>query len=123
MKKLGRLGKWGRMRLGFLKEHQPTLLQSLWAMGSLRAHLKSVDQMAAGAMREMVAKGMNALNAEEWIVREMVMPEGSETKPELDEEMSPTLKAFAGIEDSRQEMINDWIEETEGWRRDVYESP
>ncbi len=37
------LGKWGRMRRRFLKEHRPALYSSMLLTGSLDQHLTEID--------------------------------------------------------------------------------
>ncbi len=37
------LGKYGRMRLRYLREHQPVLYNQLLLSGKLMAHLHSID--------------------------------------------------------------------------------
>ena len=52
-------GKYGRMRLTYLKEHRPALYTSLLLSGKLNAHLNEIDE-AANAQMELLIKQMAA---------------------------------------------------------------
>lgn len=40
------IGRWGRIRLNYLKEHRPTLFSQLLLSGKLQEHLADVDEQA-----------------------------------------------------------------------------
>lgn len=52
---VGFLGKYGRMRLNYLKEHHHALYTSLLFSGKLNAHLHDVDERASKQVDEIVA--------------------------------------------------------------------
>ena len=52
-------GKYGRLRLTYLKEHRPALYTSLLLSGKLNAHLNEIDE-AAHARMELLTKQMAA---------------------------------------------------------------
>ena len=58
------LGKYGRMRHTYLREHRPDLYQNLLLSGQLRAHLLEIDQTCRERTeriisRMAVAEGVN----------------------------------------------------------------
>ncbi len=70
------LGKYGRMRRSFLKEHHPALYSTMLLNGTLSQHLAEIDQTchervehicAAMAAREGVAEALKASNQLEWV--------------------------------------------------------
>ena len=52
-------GKYGHMRLTYLKQHRPTLYTSLLLSGKLNAHLNEIDETAHARM-ELITKQMAA---------------------------------------------------------------
>ena len=52
-------GKYGRLRLTYLKEHRPALYTSLLLSGKFNAHLNEIDE-AANAQMELMTKQMAA---------------------------------------------------------------
>ena len=50
------LGKYGRMRKTYLKEHRPVLYNCLVLNGSLNSHLLETDQAAQIRLDEMMSK-------------------------------------------------------------------
>jgi len=61
------IGKYGYIRLEFLKEHKPELYEQLRRCGELRAHLAVVDQEAREYSRRVVPETATA-----WGVTEQV---------------------------------------------------
>ena len=58
------LGKYGRMRREFIKEHRPMLFNSLVATGKLHPHLLEIEDAANQRMEQMMremakAEGIN----------------------------------------------------------------
>ena len=49
------LGKYGRMRLHYLKEHRRVLYTNLFTTGKLDEHLHEVDQRATKQVEQIVA--------------------------------------------------------------------
>ena len=50
------LGKYGRMRLNFLKQQHPVLYHTMLLNGSLYPHLMEVEQTAESRMQQMMAE-------------------------------------------------------------------
>ena len=50
------LGKYGRMRKTYLREHRPVLYNRLVLNGSLNAHLAEIDHAAQTRIDEMISK-------------------------------------------------------------------
>ena len=50
------LGKYGRMRLNFLKQQHPVLYNTMLLSGSLYPHLMEVEQTAESRMRQMMTE-------------------------------------------------------------------
>ena len=50
------LGKYGRMRLNFLKQQHPVLYHTMLLSGSLYPHLMEVEQTAESRMQQMMAE-------------------------------------------------------------------
>lgn len=48
------LGKYGRMRKAYLKEHRPVVYNNLLLSGSLTAHLQETDETAQARMEALV---------------------------------------------------------------------
>ena len=72
------LGKYGRMRLNYLKEHKKTEYTILWLNNKLRPHLKEIDKIANErfdlimkqlAERENITEELKAANQLEWVGR------------------------------------------------------
>ena len=70
------LGKYGRMRKTYLREHRPVLYNRLVLNGSLNAHLTEIDQAAQTRIDEMmsrlaaasgVAENLKATNPMRWV--------------------------------------------------------
>ena len=72
------LGKYGRMRLNYLKEHKYTEYIILWSENKLRKHLKDIDiecqkqfelLMKQFAEKENITEELKATNQMEWVSR------------------------------------------------------
>ncbi len=72
------LGKYGRMRRRYLKEHRPTLYSTMLLNGTLSHHLAEIDQTchermehlcADMAAQEGVTEALKASNQLEWVRR------------------------------------------------------
>ena len=50
------LGKYGRMRHTYLREHRPDLYQNLLLSGQLRAHLLKIDQTCRDRMERIISQ-------------------------------------------------------------------
>ena len=50
------LGKYGRMRHTYLREHRPELYQDLVLSGRLRAHLLEIDQTCRERMERIICR-------------------------------------------------------------------
>ena len=50
------LGKYGRMRRNYLKQHHPVLYNSMLLNGTLCPHLMEVEQTAESRMQQMMAE-------------------------------------------------------------------
>ena len=50
------LGKYGRMRQNYLKQHHPVLYNSMLLNGTLYPHLMEVEQTAESRMQQMMAE-------------------------------------------------------------------
>ena len=50
------LGKYGRMRLSFLRQQRPVLYNTMLLNGSLYPHLMEVEQTAESRMRQMMTE-------------------------------------------------------------------
>ena len=50
------LGKYGRLRRTYLKEHRPVLYNTMLLNGSLYPHLMEVEQTAESRMQQMMAE-------------------------------------------------------------------
>ena len=72
------LGKWGRMRRRYLKEHRPALYSSMLLTGRLDQHLAEIDEACEERMelltrqmarQERVTESLKAADQMEWIRR------------------------------------------------------
>jgi hypothetical protein len=59
------LGRFGKMRKTFLKEHHSGLYQGLLMTGKLSAHLLEIDRTADERMEQLTASFMDAENVTE----------------------------------------------------------
>ena len=59
------LGKYGRMRKNYLKEHRPVLWNSLLLSENLYPHLKEIDETATSRLEKMMPELMKAVGATE----------------------------------------------------------
>lgn len=75
---LSPLGKYGRMRKQYLKEHRPILFSSLLLSEKLYPHLSEIDRVCVERLellirqmadREGVTEALKAANQMEWIRR------------------------------------------------------
>ena len=72
------LGKYGRMRRSYLKEHRPILYTNLLTSGTLHRHLAEIDQacnermaiiVSDMARQEDVTEALKAADQMEWVCR------------------------------------------------------
>ena len=72
------IGKYGRMRLDYLKNHRPVIYNTLAATGKLQAHLLEIEQTAQDRLDRMMAEmkktsgvteKLKAENQMEWVGR------------------------------------------------------
>ena len=72
------IGKYGRMRLDYLKNHRPVIYNTLMATGKLQAHLLEIEQTAQDRLDRMMAEmkkaagvteKLKAENQMEWVGR------------------------------------------------------
>ena len=70
------IGKYGRMRRSYLKEHRPILYTNLLTSGTLHRHLAEIDQacnermaiiVSDMARQEDVTEALKAANQMEWV--------------------------------------------------------
>ncbi|MBQ6316060.1 MAG: TnpV protein [Oscillospiraceae bacterium] len=70
------LGKWGRMRRRYLKEHRPALYSSMLLTGRLDQHLAEIDRsceeqlefiMQQLATKEGMTEALKAADQMEWV--------------------------------------------------------
>lgn len=59
------LGKYGRMRKTYLKEHRTVLYNNLLLTGKLTAHLQEIDEAANGRLEQMIPELAKAAGATE----------------------------------------------------------
>ena len=59
------LGKYGRMRKTYLKEHRPVLYNNLLLSGSLTAHLQEIDETANSRMEALMVELAEQVGATE----------------------------------------------------------
>ena len=72
------IGKYGRMRHSYLKEHRPVLYANLLTSGALHCHLAEINQacnermeiiVSAMAKQERVTEALKAADQMEWVRR------------------------------------------------------
>ena len=72
------IGKYGRLRRSYLKEHRPVLYANYLTSGTLHQHLAEIDQacnermeiiVSAMAKRESVTETLKAADQLEWVLR------------------------------------------------------
>ena len=65
------IGKYGRMRRSYLKEHRPVLYASLLTSGTLHRHLAEIDHACNERMarQEDVTEALKAADQMEWVRR------------------------------------------------------
>ena len=72
------IGKYGRMRLNYLKEHRPVIYNQLILSGKLYAHLGEIEQTCQDRMERMipqmkeaegVTEALTAADQMEWVRR------------------------------------------------------
>ena len=72
------IGKYGRMRRSYLKEHRPVLYANLLTSGTLHRHLAEIDQacnermaiiVSDMARQEDVTEALKAADQMEWVRR------------------------------------------------------
>ena len=72
------IGKYGRMRKSYLKEHRPILYANLLTSGTLHRHLTEIDQacnermeiiVSAMVKQEGVTEALKAADQMEWVRR------------------------------------------------------
>ena len=59
------LGKYGRMRKNYLKEHRPVLWNSLLLSESLYPHLREIDETATSRLERMMPELMKSAGVTE----------------------------------------------------------
>ena len=77
------IGKYGRMRRSYLKEHRPVLYANYLTSGTLHRHLAEIDQacnkrmeiiISAMAKQEVVTEVLKAADQMEWVRRMNSIP-------------------------------------------------
>ena len=72
------IGKYGRMRKRYLKEHRPVVYNQLIVSGKLFSHLREIDSTCNARMEQMVkqmakaenvTESLKAENQMEWVAR------------------------------------------------------
>lgn len=72
------IGKYGRMRMNYLKEHRPIIYNQLILTGKLYAHLGEIEQTCHDRMEHMipqmkeaegVTEALKATDQKEWVRR------------------------------------------------------
>lgn len=72
------IGKYGRMRKNYLKDHRPVLYSNMLLEGKLFQHLAEIDQACENRMnlivrqmaeQEGVTEALKAANQMEWVAR------------------------------------------------------
>ena len=59
------LGKYGRLRKTYLKEHRPVLWNSMILLDTLYPHLREIDQTANSRLEQMIPQLMQAAGVTE----------------------------------------------------------
>lgn len=59
------LGKYGRMRQTFLREHHPVIFNAMLLSGKLMPHLHEIDETAHGRLEAFVAEQAKAMDLTE----------------------------------------------------------
>lgn len=67
------LGKYGRMRKAYLKEHRPVLFTNLLLSEKLYPHLREIDETAQNRLETMMPKLMEAAGISEKLKAENPM--------------------------------------------------
>ena len=67
------LGKYGRMRKAYLKEHRPALFSNLLLTEKLYPHLREIDETAQNRLETMIPKLMKAAGISEKLKAENPM--------------------------------------------------
>ena len=67
------LGKYGRMRKTYLKEHRPVLFSNLFLSEKLYPHLREIDEAAQNRLETMIPKLMEAAGISEKLKAENPM--------------------------------------------------
>ena len=67
------LGKYGRMRKTYLKEHRPVLFTNLLLSEKLYPHLREIDEAAQNRLETMIPKLMEAAGISEKLKAENPM--------------------------------------------------
>ena len=67
------LGKYGRMRKTYLKEHRPVLFSNLLLSEKLYPHLRKIDEAAQNRLETMIPKLMEAAGISEKLKAENPM--------------------------------------------------
>ena len=65
------LGKYGRMRLNFLKQQHPVLYNTMLLSGSLYPHLMEVEQTAESQMQQTMAQLLKQTPAPDKVSQQM----------------------------------------------------
>jgi hypothetical protein len=66
------INKYGRKRLEYLKMRQPQILKELEDHGILNIHLLYTQNRAICQMDKLMMAGMEKLEAEEYVLREII---------------------------------------------------
>ena len=61
------LGKYGRMRKDYLKEHRPVLWNSLLLSEKLYPHLREIDEAANNRLEQMMPELMKSSDPMKWV--------------------------------------------------------
>ena len=63
------IGKYGRMRKRYLKEHRPALFSQLNVSGKPFSHLREIDSACNDRMALLISQMAKAENQMEWVAR------------------------------------------------------
>ncbi|MBD5093165.1 MAG: TnpV protein [Subdoligranulum sp.] len=61
------LGKYGRLRRNYLRQHQNGIYTGMWLSGKLDAHLQEIDQQAQEMVEQMIQQMAHRQNVDEWL--------------------------------------------------------